>query len=358
MRCGVRNRVSQCSSQQAWWKCSCMRWSSIFFCKFLRNLLQAPCETKIVVRISCFCFPRTCLGSRLVFGFSAKYREGRETHSKRLRPHCFNFSITSPHNHCPLDNDPGDPKNNDKNQRKTLQQWGHSFGFQHLHSMILWQNILIFVASNCNSFNKPSENHPQFCMLSRFEFRAQDGGGTLRETANANVAPMLRPDIIMDRDWVVVEFDVSGFFSVGLDISVWMEGCLVGTSGATFLCGIWTLILSDEHPIRQGLSTWTRTANCGDCVRSNLGEGRKHLQHFATSRVRITTKFKKASNSSICFCFHSWSFDANKSSCGLMAGIRTASAWVGNPFLGAHRDKSKNEDWDEFPLQLVNVWIW
>ena len=36
---------------------------------------------------------------------------------------------------------------------------------------------------------------------------------------------------------------------------------------------------SDEHPIRQGLSTWTRTANCGDCVRSNLGEGRKHLQH-------------------------------------------------------------------------------
>ena len=53
---------------------------------------------------------------------------------------------------------------------------------------------------NWNSFKEPSENHPQICILSRFEFCTQDGGGTLRETANANVAPMLRPDIIMDRD--------------------------------------------------------------------------------------------------------------------------------------------------------------
>ena len=56
------------------------------------------------------------------------------------------------------------------------------------------------VASNWSSFNKPSENRPPFCMLSRFEFCAQDAGGTLREIANANVAPMLRPDIIMDGD--------------------------------------------------------------------------------------------------------------------------------------------------------------
>ena len=96
--CAVRNRASQCFSQQALWKCSCMRWSSFFFCNFSRNPLQAPCETKVVVRISCSVSHGPVWGLGWFLFFCKILR--REPHSKKLPPYCFNFSITSPHNHC------------------------------------------------------------------------------------------------------------------------------------------------------------------------------------------------------------------------------------------------------------------
>ena len=75
-----------------------------------------------------------------------------------------------------------------------------------------------------------------------------------------------------------MEFDFSCFFH-GFG-----HFCLL--DGRMFRGQIGRNVFVKEHLIRQGLSTWTRTANCGDCVRSNVGEGRKRLPKL---RLKITT---------------------------------------------------------------------